>query len=77
MPRRRAPRLALLDWLAGHFEPGRRYPEDSVNAVLEQFHPDYCALRRDLVDEGFMERRDRIYWRAGGTVEVDSAPLGR
>lgn len=70
MPRRRAARLALLDWVASHFEPGRRYPEEAVNVVLSQFHSDYCALRRYLVEEGFMERRQQTYWRAGGTFEV-------
>lgn len=70
IPRRRAARLALLDVLAGRFEPGRRHAEPAVNAVLAEYHPDYCALRRYLVDEGFLDRRDGTYWRAGGTVEV-------
>lgn len=71
VPRRRAARLALLDVLASRFEPGRRYPEPTVNAVLSEFHADFCSLRRYLVDEGFMDRSDGEYWRAGGTVEVD------
>ena len=71
VPRRRSARLAVLDLLANQFEPGRRYPEATVNAVLSRFHPDFCALRRYLVDEGFMVRRDGVYWRAGGTVQVD------
>jgi hypothetical protein len=35
-----------------------------------RFHPDYAALRRYLVDEGFMERRHGSYRRAGGSFEV-------
>jgi hypothetical protein len=73
VPRRRAPRRAVLDRLAAEFEPGRRYPEASVNETLARFHPDFCALRRYLVDEEFMERRDRIYWRSGGTFDLDEA----
>ena len=65
------PGLKVLDALAGQFRPGQKYPEETVNAVLYRFHPDYCALRRSLVEEGFMDRDGGLYWRAGGTFEVD------
>jgi hypothetical protein len=64
-------RLVVLDWLASLFEPGRAYAEKDVNAVLGEVHPDYAALRRYLVDEEFLHRRDGFYWRAGGTFDVD------
>jgi len=64
-------RLVILDWLANMFEPGRAYPEPEVNETLKAVHPDYAALRRYLVDEGFLHRRDGFYWRAGGTFAVD------
>jgi hypothetical protein len=64
-------RLVVLDWLAGMFEPGRAYAEKEVNEILGRVHDDYAALRRYLVDEGFLHRRDGFYWRAGGTFEVD------
>jgi hypothetical protein len=70
IPARRSKRLAVLDWLAQAFEPGHTYPEATVNQVLRRFHPDHAALRRYLVDEGFMARRDGYYWRAGGTFDV-------
>jgi hypothetical protein len=70
LPRRRPARLAVLDFLAGQFEPGRHYTELQVNETLARFHPDYCALRRYMVDEEIMERRDGVYWRAGGTFDV-------
>jgi hypothetical protein len=71
IPARRSKRLVVLDWLAQAFEPGRTYPESAVNQVLRRFHPDHAALRRYLVDEGFMARRDGCYWRSGGTFDVD------
>jgi hypothetical protein len=71
MPRRRAARLAVLNVMANRFEPGLKYAEPTVNAILAGFHDDFCSLRRYLVDEGFMDRSDGVYWRAGGTVEVD------
>ena len=71
IPAARSKRLVVLDFLAGHFEPGRIYPEDQVNYLLGRFHPDYAALRRDLVEEEFVERRDGFYWRTGGTFELE------
>jgi hypothetical protein len=70
IPARRFKRRLVLDWLAQEFEPGRVYPEAVVNTVLGRHHPDYAALRRYMVDEGFMERRHGFYWRSGGTFNV-------
>ena len=71
IPAQRSKRLVVLDFLCGQFEPGRTYPEDQVNYILGRFHVDYAALRRDLVEEEFLERRDGFYWRTGGTFELD------
>ena len=60
----------VLDHLAQEFEPGRTYPEAEVNEMLRRFHPDFAALRRYLVENGFMTREDNVYWRSGGTFEV-------
>ena len=49
----------MLDQVARVFEPGVRYPEREVYALLRAFHPDYAALRRYLVDEGFLSPRGR------------------
>jgi hypothetical protein len=58
-----------LDYLAQEFEPGRLYPETVLNQIPGRYHPDYTALRRYLIDEGFMDRRDGWYWRSGGTFD--------
>jgi hypothetical protein len=68
IPASRQKRLVVLDWLVQAFEPGIRYDERHVNEVIAARHPDTAALRRYLVDEGFMDRADGWYWRAGGTV---------
>jgi hypothetical protein len=62
-------RLVVLDHVAQEFEPGERYDETSVNNLLRPYHPDVAALRRYLVEEGFLDRADGVYWRSGGTVE--------
>ena len=68
IPTRVRKRLVVLNELAQQFDIGETYAETEVNATLRTFHPDVAALRRYLVDEGFLERRDGRYWRAGGTV---------
>jgi len=70
IPAQKAKRLVVLDWLASRFEPGRVYPERDVNLLLGTVHHDVAALRRYLVDEEFLERRDHFYWRAGGTFDT-------
>jgi hypothetical protein len=71
IPAQRTKRVVVLDFLAQKFEPGKAYPERDVNFILGTYHRDYAALRRYLVDEGFLERRDGFYWRSGGTFDVD------
>ena len=74
IPMNRTKRLYVLDFLSVLFEPGRTYHEAMVNKMLSAWHEDTAALRRYLVDEGFLERRDGFYWRAGGTFLLDAQP---
>jgi hypothetical protein len=71
MPTRRSKRLVVLDQVAQLFELGRTYPEQEVNALLVRIHPDVAALRRYLVDEQFLTREGGVYWRSGGSVDLD------
>ncbi len=68
LPAARSKRRLLLDWLAQDFEPGQRYNEARVNAILERRHPDTAMLRRYLVDEELLDREAGEYWRMGGPV---------
>jgi hypothetical protein len=68
IPTKMRTRLVVLDLLAQEFEPGERYDETQVNNALCAYHHDVAALRRYLVDEGFLDRADGLYWRSGGTV---------
>ena len=70
IPAQRSKRLVVLDHLVRVFEPGVRYPEREVNALLAVWHPDVAALRRYLVDEGLLSREAGVYWRSGGWVDV-------
>ena len=70
IPAQLSKRRVVLDHLVRVFEPGVRYPEREVNALLAAWHPDVAALRRYLVDEGLLTREAGVYWRSGGYVEV-------
>lgn len=62
IPVQRAKRLVVLRHLARTvFERKRRYPEKEVNQLLAVRYPDAASLRRYLVDEGFMSRKQSVY----------------
>ena len=71
IPASHGKRQVILDVIAQDFEPGRRYTEKQVNLILGKRFADTAALRRYLVDDGFLEREGGAgrYWRAGGTFE--------
>ena len=70
IPTSRTKRLVVLDMLAQEFEPGERYSEAMVNLMLGKWYADTAALRRYLVDEGFLDRDAGQYWRMSGTVDA-------
>jgi hypothetical protein len=70
MPAKRNRRLIVLNHVAQLFEVGVRYQEGEVNLKLRRLYDDYAALRRYLVDEGFLSREHGEYWRTGGSVSV-------
>ena len=72
IPTSRKKRVVVLERLAQEFEPGLRYQEVDVNFTLQLFNPDYTALRRYLVDEGFLTRSEGVYWRSGGRYATGS-----
>ncbi|TDW22474.1 DUF2087 domain-containing protein [Kribbella kalugense] len=53
----------VLEYLAQSFEVGRSYPESEVNEILNRWHPDHAALRRNLVDALLLDRENSIYVR--------------
>lgn len=70
VPAQQSKRRVVLEHLVRVFEPGVRYPEREVNALLAVWHADVAALRRYLVDEGLLTREAGVYWRSGGWVDV-------
>lgn len=72
-------RRVALAYLAGKFEPERRYREPEVNELLQEWHTfgDWALLRRELFDLGFLNRTadGTHYWRDRDVhQELSSAP---
>lgn len=63
LPAKRKKRLMVLRVFARLFEWGSRYSEKEVNTRIAALFPDYCTIRRELVDHGFMARDQASYWR--------------
>jgi hypothetical protein len=74
MPASQGKRRVVLDHIVQSFEPGVRYTEKQVNAILVSWYDDTATVRRYLVDAGFLSRDAGEYWRSGGSVP--NAPVG-
>lgn len=62
IPAQHSKRLIVLRALAETvFVRKQKYPEKEVNQRLAVRHPDAASLRRYLVDEGFMSRKQSVY----------------
>lgn len=65
-------RMVIARWLAGQFEPGRRYAEKEVNEIIKRHHPDFATFRREMVDAGIMQRDAGVYWLADPAATGDN-----
>jgi len=57
--------IVILNFIVDVFSFDATYTEKEVNTILRRFNPDTAALRRYLVDHGFMGRESdgSKYWR--------------
>lgn len=63
-PRKEKRKIVILRHLMNGFNPGTKYTEKEVNAVLKRSYADYVTLRRYMIEYGFMDRLDdgSQYW---------------
>ena len=64
IPKQWRKRLVILEEVLEKFEPGRVYAEREVDERIKTLCADYCTIRRMLIDEGMMTRRNGEYRRA-------------
>jgi DNA-binding HxlR family transcriptional regulator len=63
MPAQKRKRTIVLEHIARLFDAGREYGEQEVTSVIEPVFPDYCLVRRLLIDDGYMVRSAGRYRR--------------
>jgi hypothetical protein len=62
LPTQYKKRLIVLEEFARKFHPEQTYDEQEVDArIAEQFN-DYCTVRRELIEEGYLAREGQRYW---------------
>lgn len=76
IPSGRKKRVIVLQHLMERFQPGREYTEKAVNTALRDAHEDFATLRRELVDYGYLTRKDGIY-RVADALPERSAQVGQ
>lgn len=63
IPAQQKKRDVVLRYLLNQFQPGERYSEKQVNAIIKRFHDDTASIRRAMVDNRWLKRESGIYWR--------------
>ncbi len=66
LPAQQKKLLVILKHVAQAFQPGVRYSEKEVRAILSRFYEDTTSVRRLLVDFHLLARESGIYWRVEG-----------
>src|SRR5205807_6010994 len=64
-PARESRRRLVLAEVVRAFPPGKRLVEAEVDAILHEFWPDHCQLRRALVERELLNRNHGVYWLVG------------
>lgn len=68
IPAQRKKERIILEVLVQSFAFDREYTEREVNLILADFYDDFCTLRRDMIGEGLLTRKNDLYRR----VKLDS-----
>ena len=65
IPAQKKKKRIVLEEIVRSFEFDRIYSEREVNLIIADFHDDFCAIRRAMVDERLLDRSESGYWRVG------------
>lgn len=64
MPSKASKRVVLWEKVASMLEDDKEYTEFELTKFLKPIYYDFCTLRRDLVDNGFLTRENGTYKKA-------------
>ncbi|MCE1187948.1 MAG: metalloregulator ArsR/SmtB family transcription factor [Ignavibacteria bacterium] len=62
LPVQRKKRLLVLNEFYKKFSLYKPYTEKEVNEIIGSIYNDYCTIRRELIEEGLMDRDGSTYW---------------
>lgn len=62
LPVQHKKKLIILNEFLMKFEAGKNYSEKEVDNIINQVFNDHCTIRRLLIEEGMMKRKNQIYW---------------
>ncbi len=74
IPTQRKKERIVLEVIAETFAFDRVYTEREVNILIADFHDDFCTIRRDMIAEHLLARKDGHYWRV--SPQEQAAPEG-
>lgn len=74
IPTQRKKERIVLEVIAEAFAFDRVYTEREVNILIADFHDDFCTIRRDMIAERLLARKDGRYWRV--SPQEQAAPEG-
>ncbi len=72
IPASRKKRLVILKWLADKFDWNVWYPESEINETIKHHHPDFATIRRELIGNKLMDRKNGVYWRIRNESQLES-----
>lgn len=62
LPVQRKKKLIILEEFMKKFKKDRKYYEIEVNDIILEHYDDYCTIRRLMIEEGMMNRKNQQYW---------------
>jgi hypothetical protein len=63
LPVQRKKKLIIIEEFLKKFRSDKKYSEIEVNDLILEQYDDYCTIRRTMIEEGMMRRKDQIYWK--------------
>lgn len=61
IPAQRKKKIIVLEHIIKGMETGRKYTEKEINEFIKKFHEDFATIRRELIANYFMYRKNGVY----------------
>jgi hypothetical protein len=62
LPVQKKKKLIILEEFLKKIKSDKKYTETEINEIILQHYDDYCIVRRLMIEEGMMKRKNQIYW---------------